>query len=213
MDTYMLTGLISLAALVLCIAAFAWRWHNVQRLARPRDLSRPKGDAGRGILYAFTLGMAPWSKESTRRHWVAYLRGIAFHVGIFAGLAALLASPWLAVIPIWIRALFALATGFGAVMGVAGGVMRIAEHNLRAVSTPDDHTSVWLVSLFLAAMTVALIEPTLTPFMWLTAAVMLLYAPLSKIRHCLFFYMGRLFYGLHIGRRGIVKGLEAVHGK
>ncbi len=213
MDIYTLTGLVSLAALVFCIAAFGWRWRNVQRLAPPRDLSRPKGEAGRGILYAFTLGMMPWAKESTRRHWVAYMRGIAFHVGIFAGLAALLASPWFTAIPFLIRALFGVVTGVGAVMGVAGGIMRITEHNLRAVSTPDDHTSVWLVSLFLAAMTAALIQLAFVPFMWITAAAMLLYAPLSKIRHCLFFYMGRLFYGLHIGRRGIVKGLEGAHGK
>ncbi len=91
--------------------------------------------------------------------------------------------------------------------------MRLTERNLRTISTRDDHTSVWLVSLFLAATSVALVALDFVPLMWVAAAVMLLYAPLSKIRHCIFFYFGRLFYGLHIGRRGIVQGLEASHGK
>ncbi|MGB8646157.1 MAG: hypothetical protein WCF84_13035 [Anaerolineae bacterium] len=213
MYTFLITGVLALAALVFAVAAFGQRWMQMQRLPRPKDLSQPKGIANQGILYAFTLGMAPWAKESTRLHWVAYLRGIGFHVGVFAGLAALLVSPWLGLLDPMIRTLFAVIVGLGAILGFAGAVMRLTEHNLRAISTPDDHAAVWLVSLFLAVMTLALIQLDFVPLMWLTAAVMLVYAPLGKIRHCIFFYFGRLFYGLHIGRRGIVKGLEAAHGK
>ena len=138
------------------MSAFASRWAQMQKLPFAKDRSIPKDSATKGILYAFTLGMAPWSKESTRIHMLAYLRGIAFHVGIFAGLAAFLASPWFESIPLIVRVVFAMLTGFGAVMGVAGALMRVVEHNLRAISTPDDHASVWLVTIFLAAMTIAL---------------------------------------------------------
>ncbi len=213
MSIQLFTGVLALAALLFSVGAFAARWTQTQRLPLARDLSVPKDSAWHGILYAFTLGMAPWSKESTRIHMIAYLRGIVFHIGIFAGLAALLASPWFDVVPSVIRILFALVTGLGAVMGVAGGIMRVAEHNLKAISTPDDHAAVWLVSLFLAAMTMALLSSAFVPAMYVVAAVMLVYAPISKIRHCIYFYFGRLFYGIHIGRRGIVRGLEAAHGK
>ena len=213
MEIQLLTGVLALFALVFSVAAFGSRWAQMQRLPFAIDKSMPKDSASHGILYAFTLGMAPWAKESTRRHMVAYLRGIAFHFGIFAGLAALLASPWFGSIPSIILMLFAVVTGFGALMGVAGGVMRIAEHNLKAISTPDDHAAVWLVSLFLAAMTLALLSPAFIPAMYIVAAAMLVYAPLGKIKHCIYFYFGRLFYGLHIGRRGIVRGLEASHGR
>lgn len=213
MSIQLFSGALALLALVFSVAVFASRWVQTQRLPFARDLSVPKDSAWHGVLYAFTLGMAPWSKESTRIHAVAYIRGIAFHVGIFAGLLALLASPWFDQIPQVIRLLFAIVIGSGAVMGAVGGVMRLAEHNLKAISTKDDHAAVWLVSFFLAAMALALVSSTFLPAMYVIAAVMLVYAPISKIRHCIYFYFGRLFYGLHVGRRGIVRGLEAAHGK
>ena len=213
MTIQILTGVLALVALVFSIVTFGSRWAQMQRLPFAKDLSRPKDSASRGILYAFSLGMMPWAKESTRLHMIAYLRGIAFHIGIFAGLAALLASPWFGNIPQIILMLFAVVIGVGALMGIAGGLMRVMEHNLKAISTPDDHAAVWLVSLFLVAMTVALVSPAFVPVMYFVAAAMLVYAPLGKIRHCIYFYFGRLFYGLHIGRRGIVRGLEASHGR
>ena len=207
MTVQLLTGALALVALVFSISAFASRWAQIQKLPFAKDRSIPKDSATKGILYAFTLGMAPWSKESTRIHMLAYLRGIAFHVGIFAGLAAFLASPWFETIPLIVRVVFAILTGFGAAMGVAGALMRVVEHNLSAISTPDDHASVWLVTIFLAAMTIALGATAFVPAMWVIAAAMLVYAPLGKIRHCIYFYFGRLFFGIHIGRRGVVGGL------
>ena len=222
MSIYSMTGALALAALIFSVGVFASRWAAMQKLSFGKDLARPKDTAARGILYAFTLGMAPWAKESTRLHMVSYLRGIAFHVGIFAGLAALLASPWFNWLPDIIRVPFAAITAFGALMGAAGGIMRIAEDHLKAISTPDDHAAVWLVTLFLATMTVALLSPAFAPTMWVASAIMLVYAPLGKIRHCIYFYFGRLFYGIHVGRRGVVNGLmkhalpfggETAHGK
>jgi hypothetical protein len=223
MTIYYLTALIAFAALFFSIAVFAARWQTMNKLSfLKNDKSDPKDSANKGILYAFTLGMAPWAKESTRIHAIAYLRGIAFHIGIFAGLVALVASPWLDAIPFVIRSLFAVIIGAGAIMGAAGGVMRVAEHNLRGISTRDDHAAVWLVSLWLAVMAIALIYNAFLPVMFIISAVMLLYAPVSKIRHCIYFYFARLYYGLHIGRRGVVSGLiehsipfraEVCHGK
>ena len=73
----------------------AWRCAGGGRSSGPsrRDLSPAKGSPWTGMVYAFTLGMAPWAKESTRRHMLSYLRGVAFHIGIFAGLAALVRQP------------------------------------------------------------------------------------------------------------------------
>ena len=222
MSTDTLTGVLALAALVFSVSVFASRWAQMQRLPFGKDLSTPKDSPTMGVVYALTLGMAPWAKESTRIHLIAYLRGIAFHIGIFAGLGALLVSPWFNSIPEIIRAPFAALTAFGALMGVAGGVMRLTEHNLKAISTPDDHAAVWLVTLFLATVPPALFSATFLPLMWIVGAAMLVYAPLGKIKHCIYFYFGRLFFGIHIGRRGVVRGLiahalplrgEASHGR
>lgn len=209
MTIQLVTGALALVALIFAVIAFGSRWAQTQRLPFALDRSIPKGAPLGGIAYAFTLGMVPWSKESARMHWVTYLRGVAFHIGIFAGLAALIASPWFDAVPLIIRGLFAFVTCFGAAMGAIGGLSRVMEHNLKGISTKDDHTSVWLVVLFLATMTGALVTSALVPVMYVVAAVMLFYAPISKIRHCIFFYFGRLFYGTHVGRRGMARDLAA----
>lgn len=213
MYIYWLTGALAIVGLLFAVASFGTRWTRMQRLPFPKDRTTQKDTPIRGIRYAFTVGMAPWAKESTRIHWVAYMRGIAFHVGVFAGLAALMFSPWFGLVDPFFKLLVAIVVGIGALLGAAGGIMRLVEHNLRMLSTPDDHLSVWLVTLFLASMTGALLNPEFVPLMWLCSAAMLVYAPLGKIRHCVYFYFGRLFYGLHIGRRGVVRGLEAGHGR
>ncbi len=209
MTVQILTGMLALAALVFAVIAFGLRWLQTQHLPFALDRSVPKGSPLAGIAYAFTLGMAPWSKESARMHWVTYLRGVAFHIGIFSALISLLASPWLDAFPYIVRVLFAVITGFGAVMGLIGALSRRMEHNLDAISTKDDHAAVWLVSLFVGMTCAALLNSALLPGMWFVAAAMLFYAPISKIRHCIFFYFGRLFYGTHVGRRGMAGDLAA----
>ena len=148
--------------------------------------------------------MAPWAKESTRRHPIAYLRGIAFHLGIFAALVALLTSPWWDIVPAFMRIGLAIISGFGAMMGVAGVGMRLSEENLRALSTADDHASVWAATIFSAATCFALLSPLWLPVMYVTAGAMMIYAPLSKIRHCIYFFFSRRFFGLFIGRRAVL---------
>jgi hypothetical protein len=58
--------------------------------------------------------------------------------------------------------------------------------------------------VFLAATSAALARPDWMPAMYLSAAVMLFYAPLGKIRHCIYFFLSRLFYGRFIGRRAVI---------
>jgi hypothetical protein len=204
MTLTLLTQLLALLALLFAVGAFALRWRQTERRPFAVDHSPAKGAPGRGVLYAFTLGMAPWAKESTRRHFLAYLRGIGFHVGIFAGLAALFLSPWWSLVPAPALWPFAALTGLGALLGLVGDAMRWAEHNLRALSTPDDHASVWIVTLFLTATSLALLNAAWLPAMYVTSALMLVYAPLGKIRHCIYFFFSRRFFGLFVGRRAVV---------
>ena len=204
MTPLLITQLFTLSGLLFAMGAFARRWRWTASRPFAVDRSSAKGSPRRGVLYAFTLGMTPWAKESTRRHMLAYLRGVAFHVGIFSGLAALLASPWWVGLPqplLWLMAAF---TGFGALCGALGAVARWLEQNLRALSTPDDYAAVVLVTIFLAATCLALLNPAGLPAMYLASAVMLVYAPLGKIRHCIYFFFSRRFFGLFVGRRGIL---------
>ncbi len=204
MNPTLLSQALAVAAILFTVAAFAWRLRIFNALPRPVESAPVRGSARAGMAYALTAGMAPWAKESTRLHWVAYLRGIAFHMGIFLGLGILLAGPWLAAAPEPLRLMAALVTALGAVLGVAGFASRLIETNLRALSLPDDYFAVLLVSLFLVAATAALLSPDYLNAFYIISAVMLVYAPLGKIRHCIYFAYSRIFYGDSVGRRGIL---------
>jgi hypothetical protein len=148
--------------------------------------------------------MAPWEKESTRLHWMAYFRGILYHVGIFMALGVLFVSPWLDFMPQPIIWLAILVTAIGAVAGLAGIVMRLAEEDIRVLSLPDDYFSVFLTSLFIALALAVLLWPGTMPVFYIVAAVMLVYIPFSKIRHCVYFFYSKFFFGLGFGHRGVI---------
>jgi hypothetical protein len=206
--------ILALISLLFFFGGILYHYFVTKRLKFPSDFARPKGSWKVGVLYSFTLGMMPWAKESTRRHWIAYLRGVAFHIGIFSGLFILVLSFFSEHFNETGNLIFALIIGFGALMGFVGIVMRIFERNLREISTFDDFISVVLVSISLAFIALALIEPVFKMPMYFTSAIMLFYAPLGKIRHCLYFFFSRFFFGLHLGKRGIVhRFTEVSYGK
>ncbi len=191
-------------ALIFAVFAFGRRLQVFSQLARPVDRANPKGSLQAGVLYAYTLGMAPWSKESTRRHAIAYLRGVGLHVGIFLGLFVLIASPWIGSASQGVRTLLGISTLAGALLGFIGFLARFVEPNLKALSTYDDYFAVLIVSLFLASEVLWLFVPQAQVFFYLVSAAMLVYAPLGKIRHCIYFAYSRLFYGKFIGSRAVL---------
>src|SRR6266508_1400609 len=142
--------LLALAGLVAGLYGIYLRYIETKRRALPTDKSPIKGNISHGITYAFTKGMMPWAKESTRIHMIAYLRGIGFHIGIFTAIGAVIISPVWGSLPLFLSWTLVFVLTLGAILGAAGGVMRIAEHNLRGLSLPDDHFAVWLTTLFIA---------------------------------------------------------------
>jgi hypothetical protein len=204
MTLLLLTQLLSLLALGFCLAAFALRMRTFFRLAAPKDRSLPKGDSQAGVAYALTLGMMPWAKESTRRHALAYLRGVGFHLAVFLGLGVYLASPWLEQVPDPARLGLAVLIGFGFVLAFLGFISRFAEKSLKALSLPDDYFAVLLVSLFLASSAAMLLNLSLLPMYYTLSALLFVYMPLGKIRHCIYFAFARIFFGRFFGRRAVL---------
>lgn len=193
------------------VVAFAGLWRHLARLlARPfRPEGAPAaGSPSAGVRYAFTTGMMPWAKESTRLHLAAYLRGIVFHAGIGAGFLGLLLALWLPAVPGLIRWLIIGVSAAGALAGWAGLAARLVERNLRRISTPDDFVSVGLVSLFLTAGALAWLNPAWNAAFFVLGAATLVAVPFTKIRHCFYFFVSRYFFGLFYGRRGVVGGAQ-----
>ncbi len=198
------TQLLAAAAAIFCIAAFSVRLRTFTRLAVPKDRSLPKGNPNAGAAYALSLGMMPWAKESTRRHALAYLRGVGFHVTVFLALALFLASPWLSLVPGAVRYSLAILCGLGALLALLGFLSRFIEKNLKAISTADDYFAVLLVSVFLACAAAMLVRPGTLPLFYLASALVFVYMPLGKIRHCIYFAFSRLFFGRFFGRRAVL---------
>ena len=195
MDAITTTYIVALAGFVLMIFGIIARIRDIMNRPFKNDLSRPAGDERRGILFAFTLGMAPWEKESTRLHWVAYLRGIVFHVGVFAALAAFFASPWVESMPGWLVWGLAGLSAVGAAGALTGLPIRLTGENERALSLPDDYFAILLVSLFAALTTAAYFVPTIMPVYHIVTAMMFIYIPIGKIRHCVYFFFSKFYFG------------------
>ncbi len=213
MDFLSITRLIASLSLIFSITLILLRLISFLKKQRVEDYSVPKGSSLKGIIYAFTLGMAPWAKESTRKHWILYLRGILFHTGIFSALLIFLLRILSNSIPEVILFPLTLFSGIGTLMGLAGIFLRLMEKNLREMSNIDDHISLWIVSIFLLLVTTSSFLPQAIPYMFIFSSLMLLYIPSSKIRHFLYFFFSRIFFGNHIGKRGIVEKLEVIHGE
>jgi len=198
-------GWVLVGASAVAIAGLAR--HLVLLLGRPYcpEKARPAGSARQGVLYAFTWGMLPWAKESTRHNLLAYLRGVVFHIGIGAAFLALLVGPWRAGFAGPLRWMVVALAAAGGVAGLGGLVARVAEAWLRRLSTPDDFFAVALVSLFNLAAAAAAVAPALVPAFYGLAAATLVYIPFGKIRHCFYFFFARYFFGAGLGRRGVLR--------
>jgi hypothetical protein len=72
------------------------------------------------------------------------------------------------------------------------------------LSLPDDYASVFLTSLFAALASGTLIWPILLPAFYVVAGIMMAYIPISKIRHCVYFFYSKFFFGFNFGRRGVI---------
>jgi hypothetical protein len=192
-----------LAGLTIGLFGIYLRYEETKHRVLPVDNSPIKGNISQGIQYAFTTGMLPWAKESTRIHALAYLRGLGFHIGIFATIASVLISPFWGYLPSLLSGALFWVLALGALLGAAGGVMRIIEHNLRGLSLPDDHFAVWLTTGFIAVTALALVSDRFMIPMYVVSALTFIYVPLGKIRHCLYFFFSRIFFGKFFGRRAV----------
>lgn len=189
----------------ICVVGLATQVSRMLSLPYKMEVAPPKGSAGGGVVYAFSTGMAPWTKESTRRHWPGYVRGIIFHTGVFVALATLFVGPWTDNLPAILRTAAAVVMLTGGLAGLGGLIARLTEHNLRRLSTRDDYFSVALVSLFVLSATLMMAASEAKPIFYSLAAVTLAVLPFSKVRHCVYFFFSRVMFGSFFGHRGVIE--------
>jgi hypothetical protein len=187
-----------LAAATWAVSVLLVQWFRVRAYGRRGLFSAPAGDPAAGVRYAFTKAMLPGAKESVREHLPSYLAGMGYHLGLFTALALLVADLVGLPSPFPFQRLCQVCLAAGTVGGLSLLLKRIFQAELRGLSGPDDYLSNLLVTVF---MVLALTGPSM---IWLVSAMVLFaYAPLGKIRHCLFFFTTRAAFGAFFGRRGV----------
>lgn len=194
-----------LAALIALIGILI-RFRKLMNLPEYPLYARQRGNTDAGVRYAFGLGLAPWSKESTRIHMFAYIRGIVFHLAIASSFIVLLITlfmPLQSLHPVWLYIL-GIITGLGALAGLTGLIERFTRTNLRYLSLPDDYIAVFLVTGFVSLAAFLCFNAGYLSLFYGWTALMLIYIPFSKITHFLYWFYTRYFFGYRFGHRGVL---------
>lgn len=194
---------LALSALLLCLIALTYHFVRLVRLGPPGDFARAKARPTPAIAYSFLGAMSPAKKESAYLHFPTYTAGLLYHAGTFT--AVVLFVPLLldARLEGW---LLWSATGLLTLSGVSGvGILlkRIVVKKLRTLSNPDDYLSNALVTLLQFLTLSALVGEIAGPLYFLCFSALVLYIPLGKLKHALYFFAARYQLGLFYGRRGV----------
>jgi hypothetical protein len=194
---------LTLAAAVFCLATLTFLVGRTLAVGRREYLSAPRGYAGNGIIYAFGRGMV--EKESVSLHLPTFVGGVLYHGAVFAAFLYLF---WTVLFPgtVLLLKVFRIVLLAGAVVGLSLLFKRASKPHLRRLSCPDDFFANLFVDAFLLLAFVHTLLPSVEPALFVVAALLFLYIPLGKIRHCFFFFATRLAFGLHYGRRGALPG-------
>jgi hypothetical protein len=197
------SSLTLLVVLVVALAAFVIQRRGPRLTEVPKPIAPPRGSAAAGVIYAFTKAFAPTAKESASLHMLSYLAGVGYHLAIFAALARLLVSLLPVAVPLAANTTAAVLFALGLACGLALLAKRTLDARLRGISVPDDFLANLLVDATLAAGLAASLHTALVPLFQVIGALLLLYAPLGKLRHMLFLLTSRRWSGAYFGRRGV----------
>jgi nitrate reductase gamma subunit len=206
-------------ALLIFVAGMLYRLVSVVGLRWSRDRVPARGSKAGGVARSFLKGLLiwpfiPWVKNTFSRNPVIYLAGGLFHLGlfvvIFLGTAhmlvwkSLLGFGWPTLpLPIvdW------LAAGSITAM-LALLIHRLVNPVLRLISGPAEYLS-WLF-VFLPMVSGYILthhlwfayEMAFTLHMW-SINLMLVWIPLSRISHFMFYFFSRAIHGQEFGKRGV----------
>ncbi len=201
-------------ALAIMAAVYAVRVAWFLRFKPGGDRQPPTGRPGttptRGVLYSWANIVMPWAMESTRTKPLLYGQFVIFHLGVTAAIGLSFVIPyapaWLEV-P-WVTPMLQGIIGAALLVGILRIVRRMRDPYMRAISSPDDHFSLWLLTVWFLFAFLAVPNstangewPLLTYF--ILTAFFLIYVPFSKISHYLYYPFTRYYLGRTLGYRGV----------
>jgi hypothetical protein len=193
----------ALSALIICLANCLYRFSRLILLGNPRDYAKPKSGAAAAVCYSFTGAMNPRKKESAFLHLPTYAAGVLYHLGTF--LCFFLFLIFLAGFRFEGVEAFILS-GFLILSFAAGAgifIKRAVNKKLRSLSNADDFVANALVTLFHFFTACHLVVGSFALPYYVLAGIILLYLPLGKLKHVVYFFAARYQLGLFYGKRGV----------
>jgi nitrate reductase gamma subunit len=206
-------------ALLIFIAGMVYRLVRVILLGWKADKVPPRGSKVGGVGISFLKGIiiwpfVPWVKNTFSRNPLIYLAGGLFHLGLFVVLIlgtahmlvwkSLLGFGWPTLpLPIvdWLAA--------GAIVAmIALFINRLVNPVLKLISGPAEWLNLLLV--FLPMVTGYI----MTHHLWfryevlfslhmITVDVLLIWIPLSRISHFMFYFFSKAIHGADFGKRAV----------
>jgi hypothetical protein len=194
---------LAIVCLAVDIAGLIIHLTRLISLGKPKDLSHQKGDIIPSLMYAFSGAMSPTRKESAFLHIPTYIAGIFYHLGTFVSIFVFFF--FLAQIAInepiaqFIAGFLAIAVlcGFGIL------IKRMVIKRLRTLSNPDDYISNLLVTFFQLLTAAVLLHENWQPAYYIIVSILLVYIPLGKLKHAVYFFAARYHLGYFYGWRGV----------
>ncbi len=137
-------------------------------------------------------------------HPLSFGAGVLLHVGIAASFLSALASALAsreALLPA--GTVLAALAGAGLVAGLFLVAKRVALAELRRISPPDDYLASLAIGALLGSAIAFWAGALGGPALRIVASLVLIYLPLGKLRHSVFFFLARADLSARLGLRGV----------
>jgi hypothetical protein len=204
---------ILLSAFVIFLLSFFVLLISAITRKAPGSYAVVRGNINKAVTYSFTGAMSPAKKESAYLHLPTYAAGMFFHLGtFFCILWLLLLFVGVTFSPV-IKLVSAVMIMITAACGVSVLIKRIVKKDLRSMSNPDDYFSNILITGFQILMTVTLLNDQLMPVLFIYSSFLMIYIPLGKLKHTIYFFSSRIHLGRFYGRRGVWPVKQNANGK
>lgn len=187
------------------IFIFVFFYHLLRTiiLLSPADFSRPSDNAKNAAVYAFTKSMSPGKKESAYQHLPTYATGMVFHLGTFFSFGLLIMVFFNVTMSSWASHASTLCIAISIICGFAIFLKRVFNDALRSLSLPDDYFSNLLVCGFQFITALTIYNGTSHGLVFIYASFMMLYIPLGKLKHTIYFFASRIYLSRFYGKRGV----------
>ena len=214
-DLEFVRGTLHDVALAFMFIVYCFRLYWLMRFKAGKERQAPTGrgdtNSRKGFIYSWGNIAMPWAMESTRTKLFLYLQFVIFHVGVTAAILLMFSISFYFKgdpLPATLALVFQIIIGAAFVVGVLRIIRRLGSLYIRAISSPDDHFALWLLTVWFAFGYLAA-PNDYSQGDWQAMAFFglgsffLVYVPFSKISHYLYYPFTRYYLGKSLGRRGV----------